>query len=234
MGPEWILNINGYSSQTVSRQFFNSYQRLDETLPSHRIQEKSLPQELCQPCLPFQPIASASNTTISGLKESTHTTIHSGNVLSTLSLLVFGEMNLRLLNQFLDNILYCNGQLYNPKLKTENNTLKTRPQHFSDLQALSDSSDESLHKSSMRIFRMKGAICIEGKNTYHLLQAVHDIFEVSPSTFPIEIQDSVSSNSNVDKNNSYNGPLSRIVVIGKCIDRKSLYDGLCQCVVGSP
>jgi G3E family GTPase len=73
-------------------------------------------------------------------------------------------------------------------------------------------------KNQMKIFRMKGVVYIHGSTQLYLLQAVHDIFSLTVSEYPV-----------TDGMNSGSG--SRFIVIGRHLDRSSIQEGLLSCCV---
>lgn len=119
---------------------------------------------------------------------------HSASTLFSCSLSFAGSIDLPKLKLFLDSILYDNGRLLLP------------PAHGC-------ATDDS-----MRIFRMKGVLHIKGESFIHILQAVHDIFDIQPSQVERETGRDVS------------GGLNHVIIIGRSLDEASISAGLRGCV----
>jgi G3E family GTPase len=94
-------------------------------------------------------------------------------------------------------------------------------------------------KLSMTIYRMKGIIKIQNSPYLHILQAVHDIFEIQPSSYLIPGKTvSAIDNANINIESSeftsevYNHMNDNsIIVIGRYIDKDFIYDKLQQCLI---
>lgn len=119
---------------------------------------------------------------------------HSASTLFSCSLSFPGSIDLPKLKVFLDSILYDNGRL-----------LQT-PAHG------------ATHDDAMRIFRMKGILQIKDEPFVHMLQAVHDIFDIQPSLVERETKRDVS------------GGLNHVIVIGRSLDEARVSAGLRACV----
>ena len=116
---------------------------------------------------------------------------HAADALMTQSVEFDGEVDLPSVRRFLDKILYANAS-------------------------------KSPHGGGggMQIYRMKGALLVEGSAQVHVLQAVHDIFDVQPSSH--------ARSSPADCTEGRN----RVIMIGKSLDAAAMLDGLRACVVG--
>ena len=130
---------------------------------------------------------------------------HSATTLSSCNLSFPGTLDLPKLKLFLDSILYDNGRF----IAVAANSATSLTPH-----ADADTTDSSI----MRIFRMKGILHIQGEPFLHILQAVHDIFDIQPSLVEKGIGRDASSG------------LNHIIVIGRNVDKKCLYNGLQACV----
>ena len=69
----------------------------------------------------------------------------------------------------------------------------------------------------MAIYRMKGVLHIAGEEQLHVLQAVHDTFDIKPSSF--------ARGASEDKS----GGESKVIVIGRNLDASRLYQGIKDC-----
>lgn len=94
---------------------------------------------------------------------------------------------------------------------------------FFDLSLLKRLLDRTLYNnnqpqkdSSPQVYRMKGLIKVSGGDTFHILQSVHDIFDIQPSTYII-------SNADVNK----------VIFIGRNIKLEETKDSLSACLVSS-
>jgi G3E family GTPase len=110
-------------------------------------------------------------------------------------------MDLHALMTLLDKLLYSFA-----------GTTTTDP-HGSDA-SLSDPSPRAYG----RIFRMKGVFHIQDEEYLHLMQAVHDVFDIQPSSFRCQGED--------DKTNGQNS----VILIGKDLDQEFIESEVKKCI----
>jgi len=123
-------------------------------------------------------------------------TSHTALTLSTQSISFTGVLSLRELEIYLNTILYeC----------SNNDVPKTHSP------AINKDSDD------MKIFRMKGVVHIDGDQHLHILQGVHDTYEIKPSRIVAGSPEDTSRNNNL------------ITIIGKRIDAEALRQGFIRC-----
>jgi G3E family GTPase len=70
------------------------------------------------------------------------------------------------------------------------------------------------------IYRMKGVFHVKGDDRLHILQAVHDIFDIQPSSFLVGSEQDAST-----------GGCNKVIAIGKNIDSVSIERELKKCIV---
>ena len=132
---------------------------------------------------------------------------HSAQVLSTHSVIFPGFVDLNKLQKLLDAILYGNeGRadeivVYSSANRGQTTKLK--------------------NDTSQRIFRMKGILHIKDNPNIHILQAVHDLFDIQPSTF--------IANSPQDTSNGVN----KIILIGRNVNIDDVEEKILACLVES-
>ena len=66
---------------------------------------------------------------------------------------------------------------------------------------------------------MKGVLHVRGSDVLHVLQAVHDTFDISPSSFLRGSADDSTGGSN------------KIIAIGRNIDAARLAEGFARCII---
>ena len=71
----------------------------------------------------------------------------------------------------------------------------------------------------MKIFRMKGVLHVENDSVLHILQAVHDIFDIQASSHVVGGGHDTTRGAN------------KFIVIGSYLDAEALDAGLLQCRV---
>lgn len=205
--PDWVLDIHGYANHTLQRQV---------AVGVHA--QGSLDQlAVCAPCGPTNQATSINcsniknSATSSTLVEEVKMTV-SKESLSSASFHIVGSMNISLLKQYLDALLYSNGETAG---ETPNDVLGSQSEARSEFSSgstdINKRSKVSNSNPVMKIFRMKGVVCVDGSDKLYLLQAVHDIFSLADSEYPV---------SEV---------VSKFIVIGRNIDRASIEDGLSKC-----
>ena len=111
-----------------------------------------------------------------------------------------GQLNLKKLQNALDSLLYANGLVQ---------------------QAMSNQSGhcgESEGAAAGRIYRAKGLVHVAGDSFVHILQAVHDIFDITPSSF--------REGSAEDSTGGFN----LFILIGKRLDANAIEKRLVHCL----
>ena len=152
-----------------------------------------LDNSICVPCDPSSMDASVFSAV---------TNKHSAQRLSTLPLVIEGRLDQKKLNYFLDEVLYVESS-------------EARAAHAKDGgKAAKDKNDES-----MLIYRVKGVLHVDNSEYLSVLQAVHDTFDISPSTY--------LRNSSSDRTEGSN----KIIVIGRNIDSSRLLQGFTSCLL---
>lgn len=257
--PSWVLDINGYSSRILTQQLFDHYNdhgnQVSEEVTVNNDSIFCMPVSLNPSKKKLKPFP-ANTTTLSSSDNKKNQTSGMG----TISLLVKGRMNLDLLNRFLDSTLYANGNLYSnaaiasqrdQRLHQQESVQSSPSDNPSQPTHSSSSSSNSSSSTTMRIYRLKGAVCVQDASHWYLLQGVHDIFEITPSNLPLSDHGSGDvNNSTVSKREdvavgaefkNVSGAtfvdegkesecVSKFIVIGRNLDNNFLYDGLCQCL----
>ena len=180
---------------------------------------------------------------------------HSASLLSTCSLSFPGYLDPKKLSSFLDDLLFGNGARvgggYRQPNITHVNLLEDNMTSSSTAHSSSNKSDEDVFifssapkpvidntkndgnvakisphsavkddKDDMMVYRIKGILHVHGQERLQILQGVFDVFEVKPSSFSIGGEGDAS------------GGLSRVVVIGRNIDRDEIEDGFLSCLTG--
>lgn len=90
-----------------------------------------------------------------------------------------------------------------------------------DLRALERFLDHLLYSdltASQQVYRIKGVFHAEGDDRLHVLQGIHDMFEIKPTSIRIHSEEDTTD----DKN--------RVIAIGKHLDPPRLERGLRACV----
>ena len=113
------------------------------------------------------------------------------------SIKFFGQLNLKKLQQELDSLLYSNGLMQSMSLQNG---------HGGEGMAAG------------RIYRAKGLVHVAGDGFVHILQAVHDIFDITPSSF--------REGSAEDSTGGFN----LFILIGKSIDANAIERRLISCL----
>jgi G3E family GTPase len=159
---------------------------------------------------------------------------HSASTLSTHSFLIEGRMDLLKLKICLDRLLYS----FDEEVETSGTTpsgaiVGEKRTHGSDHVNGNENTpppppttEGDSNSSTCRIYRMKGVFQVaEGADSneqgvaLHILQAVHDVFDIQRSD--------VVPGSPDDKSEG----LNKIIVIGKQMDKATLEDEFRQCLV---
>ena len=151
---------------------------------------------------------------------------HAANMMSTYPISLRGMFDITLLNTFLDNLLFSSRyvSLSFPsshanrtieKLSRKDVNIIHTPEH-PEVMTKTNSNERN-----MSIFRMKGIIRVCGHDKLHILQSVHDIFDVQPSTFDVGGPDDIY------------GDMNNIVIIGMNVDITLITEGFFRCIVCS-
>jgi len=211
ISPDWVLDIDCYST------------RLPQLSNGALLGTESI---FCAPCLPPLHLPDAQMSNGNGFGS------HSASLLGTLAFSFPGAIDVVSLRRFLDGLLYNNGlndSSASPHVLDEGGTQKgfTR----SERSTSTSTSTSSEASGVMKIFRMKGilqpptsspeenSISLEGPPRLLVLQAVHNIFDIQPSTFGIgEIGDT-------------SGGMNHVIVIGLRLDGSKIGKGLQLCVL---
>jgi G3E family GTPase len=134
---------------------------------------------------------------------------HLANEMKTHYLRIPGILECKKLEALLDSLLYNNGT-------------GSAGTHGSALRGKTDTataSDSSLSTPKMSIFRMKGIVRTQNSETLHILQAVHNIFDLQPSPYkPGEVGD-LTKGDNI------------FVIIGKNLDMHYIEQEIVNCLV---
>jgi len=149
--------------------------------------------DMCVPCVPVAP---GGMPAFGGVRMQAVET-HSAAMLTTHSVEFKGLVDVHKLQLYLDSILYANGGA-------------TASPH-----AVAAGADAAL----MKVFRMKGVLHVRGDGMLHILQAVHDIFDIQASSHA------------VGSSQDTTGGVNKVVVIGSHLDSEALDAGLLQCRV---
>jgi len=204
ISSDWVLDIDCYST------------RLPQLSNATLLGTESI---FCAPCLP-PPLHLPDPQMHKGIGFG----LHSASLLGTLAFTFPGSIDVISLRRFLDGLLYNNGL---------NDSSATSPSpHVLDEGGTRKGFTHSAMSSSaadggMQIFRMKGILQpptpSPDENAISpprllVLQAVHNIFDIQPSTFGIgEIGDT-------------SGGMNHVIVIGLRLDGSKIGQGLQLCV----
>jgi len=176
--PEWVIGIDSFSmSNPLKLGLFASQ------------------GDVCGPCapLPSSPSSSLPPFPPAPLFRPTQdflTASHTPQFLSTEGFTIEGQFQLGKLKAYLDRVLYGNEGFEEDRKKQnkagghgkrEGKGGEGKKEDFLEEGDVPGEDDFSWQR--MRIFRMKGVLHIEGSPYIHILQSVHDLFDVQPSTF---------------------------------------------------
>ena len=175
----------------------------------------------CLPCekAPGQPISPISKF-LESSKFETHN-LHLSSVGFTFS----GSFILDKLKSFLVDILYessiANSRQVQPdSMKSTHFDLKPSTQSFHH--SLSSKSNEELLDITLSfqvIYRVKGIFQIHGYSKLFILQSVHDIFDLQPSSYETNLSTSPSKDHT-----------SRVIIIGHHLKSDIIYKRLSECL----
>lgn len=179
---------------------------------------------------------------------------HSASLLSTCSLSFPGYLDPNKLSSFLDDLLFGNGARVGGGYRQPNIThvnvledmtssstahkrskpsdgdmfiFSSAPKPAVDetendgiVAKISPRSTHSAVQDDMMVYRIKGILHVHGQEQLQILQGVFDVFEVKQSSFCIGGEGDASKG------------LSRVVVIGRNIDRDEIEEGFLSCLTG--
>jgi G3E family GTPase len=208
VGPEWVLDIDCYSTKTSPESLeFQSGAGM-------------LSGNMCVPCFP-------EDTKIEGKgkKEKEKDNIfeklqlqavnkHSASMLTTHAVNLPGRIHQGRLELFLDSILFGNGDIGAQTMHDVATEGKSDKRKIDQMEIDNDNGDEA----PMKIYRMKGVLHIEEKENVYIMQAVHDIFDVQPSSHIIGSAQDTTNN------------LNKIIVIGRNLDVDRINEGFVKCL----
>ena len=201
VGTHWVLDLDSYSTKEPPIHLdFSTGQGLATGT-------------MCVPCDPSFPLQSPSATSLRAQPVQKH----SASMLTTHSVVLPGKMDLRKIETYLDNILYGNGAAgevqtsHGPPLSKK---AKSEGVSVSD----DEGKDVDEESAPMKIYRMKGVLHVLDQPQLHILQAVHDIFDIQASSHGVGSSEDTS------------GGMNKIIVIGRNLDAEALNAGISQCV----
>eukprot|EP01041_Mallomonas_annulata_P001574 gene1574-3045_t len=199
VSPDWVLDINGFSMKDISPLLMP---QLNNRMNS------------CMPCggsdPPPPPPPSSSSVCVSdssSMKGSSLPAVmraiaiennddqdqqqqqHSAVSLTTFGLTFPGYLNIHKLKVFLDNILYSPQELHGVA-STVDASVNERSPTASEM--TSNSEDKA-----MRIYRGKGILRVENEEKLYILQSVHEIFDIQPSTIRLCLGIQASETSSI-------------------------------------
>ena len=214
VGPDWVLEIDSYSTKA------------SPTTLDFATGQGMLSGAMCVPCLPDQASEQAgTKTTVFEQLRSQAAAVdkHSASMLTTHAVHCQGEMDVAALEVFLDSILFGNGDNDDDVHHGDNadgtaHAAKAEKRKAAQLDPLSVEEDEE-DLEVMKIYRMKGVLHA-GKECLYIMQAVHDIFDVQPSTHVVGSPQDTT------------GGLNKFIIIGRHLDAALLEEGVRKCLVG--
>lgn len=147
---------------------------------------------------------------------------HVASTLTSCSVVFRGDLRLSKVNSALDSLLYS----FSPMTVTHSATLPVSPKDNSDnlLVPPQDTLRETNSKKVKQnmhaptIYRVKGVVHLEGQSLIHILQGVHDVFDIQPSD--------VFRGSDADKLRGEN----RFIFIGDNLSQEYLGNILVNCI----
>jgi G3E family GTPase len=199
VSPDWVLDIDCYSLQTGPAEIDDNY--------------SSGPR--CLPCLP-PAFASASASGAGSGPGAAQSPLHSAFSMSSVALVIAGRLSLTAVKMFLDALLYNNGN------NAPDHQLALPPPAAAAAAAAAGPvrAEQGQGQGQGRVFRIKGALHVTGpqRSFVHVLQAVHDVFDIQPSPFLCGGEGDTT------------GGVSRFVFIGRSLDEAALRMALQGCV----
>jgi G3E family GTPase len=195
--PASVLNIDCYSTASLFGQGGQA------TSAAFEAKTGMINGQFCVP------IDSSSNNSTPSTFDFVQSSPHMASVLMTQSLEFPSVFSLGKIKILLDDLLYANGQNYDTEdtMKDDSKTDVVPSGHAST------SSDDTV------IYRMKGILHIQDEKELYVLQAVHDTFDVKPSSFLIGSPDDTT------------GGINKIIIIGKNIDGTQLAAKFGECLL---
>lgn len=220
ISPDWVLDSDSYSlthmkslSVVGGECSGGGNEQAHDHTHSH---DHEHDHDDCDQCSPSQPQP------------------HSASTLSTHSFLIPGIMDIRKLKICLDRLLYSFEDDGAPVVEGEGVEVGAKRTHGA-VQKVADilpseaaESTERTPVANCRIYRMKGVFQVneekleeggEARVSLHLLQAVHDVFDIQRSD--------VVPGSDEDKSEGVN----KIIVIGKHMSKEVLEKEFIECLV---
>lgn len=192
--PDWVLGIDCYSLRAPSLGVFGN---------------------LCSPCDTSQTNKSSATDTLQEQVQTNANSEHTAASFSSSNFSFEGPLDLRKVKVFMDTILYNNGQTQgNPGAHALINSAEMPLANPVLAQLIK--SDENV---GMQIFRIKGVLHSHVDDCLHVLQAVHQTFDIQPSSFTRGSPGDLS------------GGLNHIIVIGRSLDAAALLDGFKNCAI---
>ena len=232
VGPDWVLDIDSYSTKAAPTALdFDAGQGL-------------LSGAMCVPCLPVPGAgasvsaagaaadagASAKATVFEQLRsQAAAVNKHSASMLTTHAVNFPGQMDVTALQVFLDSVLFGNGDNDADVHHNGDGGLRDEAKHAAKAEKrkaaqLDPASvpDDEEDLEAMKIYRMKGVLhaADSASGCLYIMQAVHDIFDVQPSTHVVGSAQDTTEGAN------------KFIVIGRHLDATLLDEGLRKCVVG--
>lgn len=207
VSPEWVLGIGSYNPQ-----------RFDDISAQLAHTDAMISSSICIPCVPNDNTFNASNAPMKTPNSiSRDQKPHSAQLLTTEGFQFSGSLNLSKVSKFLDNLLYGNVNFDEHKSRTYAITDELSRKDTDHVEK-QEGEEEAEVEVPMRIYRMKGILHIQGSSQLHILQAVHDIFEVRPSSFESDGEDSSTTVNN------------KVIAIGRNIDRDYILSKFLECL----
>jgi len=199
--PSWVLDIDSYSQKRLPT---TDSLRLP---PGWSGQSWGTDSVLCAPCQPDD--ASSDRQAASVSQQPQQPAAHSAATLGTVALSFPGSLDLTRLNRLLDALLYDNGR---STLGNATSVSASAPASHVSVTVPAD--------GVMHIFRLKGVLQpSEQEGCVLVLQAVHDVFEIQPSSFAAGGVGDTSKG------------LNHVIIIGRFLDRQRLEEGFLSCLV---
>mmetsp|Transcript_8061 Transcript_8061/g.8202 ORF Transcript_8061/g.8202 Transcript_8061/m.8202 type:complete len:463 (-) Transcript_8061:23-1411(-) len=234
VSPNWVLDIDGYSVRSVSSLQWGAWDASMSCVPcapnntTNSFTDTSRIKELSKEKTnrAAQSMISKVAPVSAMLSKTIGTSTHSADSLTSIGLSFSTPINLQKIKLFVDSILYSSSTSQTrhgtvplmppaPPSRWEEDGEASLPGGSSEKDVEMMNTDET--SSSMKIYRMKGILRIVGCDYLFILQAVHEVFDIQESSIRIN---SVDDNSN---------GFSRIIVIGRNIDRDLIQKGIQSC-----
>lgn len=191
---DFVLNTNSYIADTLDNE-------LIQCLPcSSSVATTSIPKSLFPSLQKNSQLAATASGT------------HNLSAMSTEYLRISKTFDLRKLSAMLDSLLYNNGDDVSEQI---HDSRSGRTKSYTK-GAFVESGSIS---GGMKVYRMKGVIHIAENDVLHVLQAVHNIFDIQPSPY----------NKNSEQDTTKGDSL--IVIIGRNLNKEFLEMKFCECCI---